>query len=75
MRLRAGLSELREENSGMELQICRIKTENDVLRSSLANSPESERGNLDPKTSKPGTRILLKHALTVYGGWYHDKSS
>lgn len=74
MSLRAGLSELRQENSEMELQIYRIKIENEGLRSSLVGSPEYEAAAGHAPRRKPETRILLKHALTVYGGCYHDKS-
>jgi hypothetical protein len=64
---------MEDNNRKLELEICRIRTENDVIRCGLVtqqSSPGSVNEDGVPLISRSGKGILLKDCLTVYGGWY-----
>ncbi|KAK3718725.1 hypothetical protein LTR37_004944 [Vermiconidia calcicola] len=65
---------LRSTNQRLEYAIRRMKIENSVLRASLM--VDAQTGDVSPKARSGygaenplGPPILLKDALTVYGGW------
>lgn len=69
--LRENVSDLRDENSELELRIRRIKTENDVIRSSMSDNANEDRDQAAASIEfrpQPRRGILLRDALTVYGG-------
>jgi hypothetical protein len=73
-RLVRTVSGLEINNQQLELELCKVKTENDVIRSSLVatqhSSPASIGGYDFQATSEPRKAILLRDCLTMYGGWY-----
>lgn len=78
-RLQSQASALQEEHRNLHLEVCRIETENDVLRSSLATSRTyglvSRATVCGTESGRPRKGILLKDALTRYGGIYHASPS
>lgn len=78
-RLLKTVSGLEDDNQQLELELCRLRTENDVIRCNLAttqqSSPASFVGYDVQSRSDPRKGIPLKDCLTVHGGWYDGEES
>ncbi|KAK5173137.1 bZIP transcription factor [Saxophila tyrrhenica] len=75
-RLQGKLSVLQEDNRKLKLEVCRIRTENDVFRNKMSSGQQidglSGKPDSAAKQGQPRKGIMLKDVLTVYGGLYQE---